>query len=480
MKTEREYSQIPTGEIFTKSFISDLEATKRGEAVDIAGWVHRIREHGQVVFMDIRDSTGLVQTVINRKVVGKTRDISRESVVEVRGTLQQRPQEAINPRIPTGEVEIYVDKLFILGEAEELPLDPTLKSPKDEELRLKHRYLDLRRERLQGNLRKRHKFVLGVRNFLSQQDFIEVETPILSKSTPEGARDFLVPSRLQPGEFYALPQSPQQYKQLLMVAGVERYFQMARCFRDEDLRADRQLEFTQIDIELSFTTREGVFKLIEEMLVQVINKLFPEKKFAATPFPRLSYQEAMERYKSDKPDLREDKKDDHLLHFCWVTDFPMYEYKEGEKRWEAMHHPFTMPQEEDLDLMKKGKLGEVRAKSYDLVCNGIEVASGSIRITNPEIQRLVFSVMGLSDREITEKFGHLIEAFKFGVPPHGGIALAVDRLTMILTGEENIREVIAFPVTSSGRTAVMEAPSKVDPKQLRELGIKVVKAPSRK
>lgn len=479
MKIEKEYFQIPTEEVFSKSFISELEAMKAGQQVNVAGWVHKLREHGQIIFVDIRDSTGLIQTIVDKELIEKAGNISRESVIEVRGILKRRPQEAINPKIPTGEIEIHAEELSLLGKADELPLDPTLRPPKDEELRLKYRYLDLRRERLQKNLRERHEFVLSIRNFLSQQGFIEVETPILSQSTPEGARDFLVPSRLKPGKFYALPQSPQQYKQLLMVAGVERYFQMARCFRDEDLRADRQLEFTQIDIELSFTTREGVFRLVEEMLTQVINKLFPEKKIALTPFPKLSYQEAMERYKSDKPDLRKDKKDDRFLHFCWVTDFPMYEYKKEEERWEAMHHPFTMPREEDLDLMKKGELDKVKAKSYDLVCNGIEVASGSIRIINPEIQRLVFSVMGLSDKEITEKFGHLIEAFKFGVPPHGGIALAVDRLSMIFRNEENIREVIAFPVTSSGQTSVMDAPCKVDEKQLKQLGIKLAKPKTR-
>ena len=296
----------------------------------------------------------------------------------------------------------------------------------------------------------------------------------MTKATPEGARDVIVPSRLQKGNFYALPQSPQQYKQLLMVAGVERYFQIARCFRDEDPRADRAYgEFTQIDIEMSFVSQEDIRSLAEEMLVFAIKQVFPEKRFLKVPFPIITYKEAMEKYGSDRPDIRKEK-DPDLLAFCWVVDFPAFEWKEGENRWDATHHPFTSPKKEDLKYLEKGEYGKVRADQYDLVLNGFEIAGGSIRITDPKLQAKIFEIMGHKKEDIEKKFGHLLEAFKYGVPPHGGIAFGFDRLLQVILSEPSVREVIAFPATSGGRTAVMDAPSEVEPSQLEELGIRVV------
>ena len=365
----------------------------------------------------------------------------------------------------------------ILAKSEPLPIPIDTDGYEiSEEARLKYRYLDLRRQRMKRNLILRYELLKEVRKFMDKKGFIEVETPILTKSTPEGARDFLVPSRLQKGKFYALPQSPQQYKQLLMVAGIERYFQIARCFRDEDPRADRAYgEFTQIDIEISFTSQEEVRRLVEELLIETIKKVFPEKKFLKIPFPIITYKEAMEKYGSDRPDIRE-KRDPDLLAFCWVVDFPAFEWKEQENRWDATHHPFTSPKKEDLKYLEKGEYEKVRADQYDLVLNGYEVGGGSIRITDPDLQAKIFEILGHKKEDIERKFGHLLRAFKYGVPPHGGIALGFDRLLQAILGEPSVREVIAFPATSGGKTAVMDAPSEVDPEQLEELGIKIIES----
>jgi len=372
--------------------------------------------------------------------------------------------------------EIQAAGLEVLNPSAELPMPLDTDGYEiGEETRIKYRYLDLRRERLKKNLILRHKIIKYIRDFLGDRGFIEVETPILTKSTPEGARDYLVPSRIQKGNFYALPQSPQQYKQLLMIAGLEKYFQIARCFRDEDTRGDRQPEFTQLDIEMSFVTQEEILALVEELYIKLVKDLLPSYHISEVPFPRLTYDESMKKYGTDKPDLRKDKKDPKELAFAFVVDFPMFEWNAKEKKWDSAHHPFTMMKEKDLPLMEKGELAKVRADSYDFVLNGYEMASGSIRINKPEVQKLVFQTLGLKDAEITEKFGHMIEAFKYGAPPHGGIAPGIDRFVMIVANEPNIREVIAFPKTGDGRDLMMGAPSEVDKNQLNELGLEIKK-----
>ena len=347
----------------------------------------------------------------------------------------------------------------------------------DENVRLKYRYLDLRRKRLNKNIKLRSKFVDFCRQYLFSQDFVEIETPLLTKSTPEGARDFLVPSRLQSGKFYALPQSPQQYKQLLIVAGFERYFQIARCLRDEDLRADRGFEHTQIDIEMSFIERQDVMNLIEKMFIEVYEKL--GAKILKKPFPVFSYDEAIKKFGADKFDLRTKKeKKDNILAFAWVTDFPFFE-KDKEGKWTFTHNPFSDPAPEDKERLLKGEVKNIRTTQYDLVCNGYEVGGGSIRSNNSRILSKVFEILGYSEKQIKAKFGHLLEAFKYGVPPHGGIALGVDRLLMILTGETSMKEVVAFPTTASGQTSVMDAPSEVEEKQLKELNLQVISSRGR-
>jgi len=447
-----------------------LETVKKiGKKVRLCGWVDKKRDHGKIVFLDLRDRSGSIQIVGGQELA----DLHLEDVVEIVGKVVKRSQKTVNPKIPTGKIELACQHCQVLAKAQELPFSIHGDGYKiNEELRLKYRYLDLRRKRLVENLELRHRLISFIRQWLDKKGFIEIETPILTKSTPEGARDFIIPSRLQPGKFYALPQSPQQYKQLLMVAGFEKYYQIARCFRDEDLRADRQLEFTQLDLEMSFVTREDVLALVEELIIALTRAM--KKKVYQKPFPRISYQKAMKEYGDDKFDLRpQDKKEENLMAFAWVIDQPLFEWKKEEKRWGAMHHPFTSPNPEDLPLLKKGKLNKVRSWQYDLVCNGFEIGGGSIRITDPQLQSQIFQIMGHTTKEVREKFGHLLDAFGYGVPPHGGIALGIDRILSLFCGERSIREVIAFPVTSSGKTAVMDAPSKVNQSQLKELGIKL-------
>ena len=442
---------------------------KVGKKVLLKGWVDRRRDHGQLVFVDLKDRSGVVQIVGEEKLS----QLRIADVIEIEGTVKKRPAGLINPKLETGKIEVKVAKAKVLAASADLPFDLRGEGKQiGEETRLKYRYLDLRRPRLVRNLERRHQMIKFIRDWLDQKGFLEIETPLLTKSTPEGARDFIVPSRLQPGKFYALPQSPQQYKQLLMVAGFEKYFQIARCLRDEDLRADRQLEFTQLDLEMSFVEREDVLAIVEELMVDLSQAM--GKKIFKKPFPRIEYQEAMEKYGGDKFDLR-DKKEGHVFAFAFVVDQPLFEWKKEEKRWDAMHHPFTAPNPQDIPWLKKGKVEKVRSWQYDLVCNGEEVGGGSIRITDPKIQTKVFEIMGHTKEQVKKKFGHLLQAFEYGVPPHGGIALGLDRLVALFTGEDSIREVIAFPVTSSGQTAVMDAPSEVDEIQLKELGLKVVK-----
>jgi aspartyl-tRNA synthetase len=452
---------------------------KIDQEIRLCGFVSSWRDHGKIVFLDLRDKTGFIQ-VVGDKAIG---DIRSEHVVEIIGKVKKRPEKMINPKIVTGEIEIEIKELKILSIAKELPFPvDTDGLDIDEETRLKYRYLDIRRPRMFRNLVMRHKIIKFIRDYLDDKDFVEVETPILTKATPEGARDFLVPARLKLGSFYALPQSPQQYKQLLMVAGLEKYYQIARCFRDEDPRADRAYgEFTQLDLEMSYTNQEEIFNLIEELYKGIVKTFFPEKKFTFDPFPRLDYDEVMEKYGSDKPDLRKDKKDSNELAFCFVKNFPLFEWKEKESRWDAMHHPFTAPLEKAIpDLVAEKNIKDLKSYQHDFVLNGYEIGGGSLRITDPAIQTKIFEIMGHSKEAIQNKFGHLLEAFTFGVPPHGGMAPGIDRFLKIILDEPSLREVIAFPMTASGQTAVMKAPSDVDSFQLKELGIALISKNQRK
>ena len=571
-----------------------------GKRVILAGWVDRRRDHGGLIFIDLRDREGVVQVVFNPEISKESHETANELrseyVIQAGGVVSLRPEGTVNPKLPTGEVEVIADSIEILNTSKTPPFYINEEVEVDESLRLKHRYLDLRRARMRKNLALRHKVVNFMRRYLDARGFYDVETPILIKSTPEGARDYVVPSRVHPGKFYALPQSPQQLKQLLMVAGYERYFQIARCFRDEDLRGDRQPEFTQLDLEMSFVERDDVLAIVEGLFTEMMPAVAPAvRKRILTPFPRMSYAEAMERFGSDKPDLRfglelvdltdalgqsefqvfrataesggkikavrapgcaaftrreldelaaiakgqgakglatlafaaegvkgpavkflkegelnevkrrvEAQTGDlvcivadqagvvgkslsalrltfrdrlnlaptDLMAFGWVVDFPMFEWNAEANRWDAAHHPFTMPKREHLDRLEADP-ASVLSDAYDLVCNGYELASGSIRIHDREIQRRIFRVLNYPDAEIQARFGHMLDAFEYGAPPHGGMAPGIDRLVMLLADEQSIREVIAFPKTASATDLMTDAPSAVDQKQLDELHLRI-------
>jgi aspartyl-tRNA synthetase len=594
---------------------NSLRKTDIGTDVKLAGWVNGTRDHGGVIFIDVRDREGLTQVVFrpeeNAELARQAHTLRGEDVIQVSGRVAARLPGTENPNLSTGDIEIIPNELRILNRADPLPF-PLDTEPQNEDLRMTHRYLDLRRLRFARNLRIRHRAAKATRDYLDSQGFIEVETPILSKSTPEGARDFLVPSRITRGKFYALPQAPQQYKQLLMVAGAEKYFQIAKCFRDEDLRADRQPEFTQIDIEASFVTPDDIFGVTEGMLAAIFKAA--RNIEIKTPFDRLTYREALERYGSDKPDRRfgvelvdvgdifrnssfkvfraaldaggvvkainakgfagitigqadelteiaklhgakglafikvengewkspivkffsdseksalqsklnsqegdcaffaadkweiacqvlgrlrlriADMQDLHgrarplataePVHggggpggpdwdFLWVTDFPLFEWSAEENKWNAMHHPFTRPKAEDMSLFEAKKFSEVRAEAYDVVLNGVEIGGGSMRIYEPELQDKMFEALGISPHDRQSQFGHLLRAFRLGAPPHGGIAFGFDRLVMLICGEQGIRDVMAFPKNNRGVDLMTNSPSEVDPKQLRELGIRL-------
>lgn len=454
-----------------------IDATKYiGKKVKVCGWVNSRRDHGKIIFIDLRDHSELLQVVFvpnNKEVYKIAEELRPEWVIKVEGTVNKRPKGMINKKLITGKIEILAEKLEILNKSDVLPFEIAGNVESNEEKRLEYRYLDLRRERMKENIIFRYKAVKLIRDHLDKKGFLEIETPILTKSTPEGARDFLVPSRLHKGQFYALPQAPQQLKQLLMVSGFEKYFQIARCFRDEDLRGDRQPEFTQLDLEMSFINQKEILDLTEELLTEITEKL-AKKKLTFKPFKVLTYDEAMKKYKTDKPDLRKNKKNPNEICFVWIIDWPLFEWNKDEKRWDPMHHVFTAPKEEDLELLEKDP-SKVKSWQHDLVLNGHEIGGGSIRIHNPEIQKKIFGLVGLTEEQIQGKFGHLLKAFKYGTPPHGGIALGIDRIIMILRDEPSIREVMAFPKTGDGRDLMMEAPNEVDAKQLKELGIKIGK-----
>jgi len=450
-----------------------------GEKVRLMGWVATKRDHGKITFVDLRDATGIVQCV----GVGKMGELGTEYVVELVGTVKKRPENMINPDLPLGTVEIEVEEYFVLNECKELPIPIDTDGREiNEEVRLKYRYLDLRRKRMTKILKLRSDFNRALRDALYARNFTEVETPMLTKSTKEGARDFIVPSRYNPGKFYALPQSPQQYKQLLMGAGVEKYFQFGRCIRDEDLRADRGYEFTQLDLEISFAEMPDIMNTAERIIIEAVKNVGGVLK--EEPFPRIDFREAAQKYGSDKFDLRSEKeKDEGLLAFAWVINFPFFkkvdikddaEMIDGKSGWTFTHNPFSMPKKEHLKWHMKGEnVGKIETLQYDLVCNGHEVGGGSIRAHKPEILKATYKIMGYSDDEIMEGIGHMLRAFELGTPPHGGIAFGVDRLVMLLAGEKSLKETIAFPMTSSGKTAVMDAPSAVDENHLQELSIKL-------
>lgn len=447
---------------------------KVGEVVVLKGWVNSIREHGKVVFIDLRDRTGTIQVVFWGEVATAAKALGVEYVVEIEGLVKQRSGSNVNTEIETGSVEIEGQKLTVINESKTPPFEINKDtSAVDEAVRLKYRYLDLRSARVQKNIKLRSEFVRRVREFLFGQDFTEIETPLLTKSTPEGSRDFVVPSRLQPGKFYALPQSPQQYKQLLMTAGFEKYFQTARAIRDEDLRADRGFEHTQIDLEMSFVERDDVMNLVEEMMITVAEGMGYQIK--EKPFPRITYKESMAKYGADKFDLRtKEEVENGVLAFAWVVEFPFFE-KTDDGKWTFSHNPFSMPIPEHLDDLVEGKnIGEIKTTQYDLICNGYEAGGGSIRAHKAEILEATYKVMGYSAEETRESVGHMLEAFQLGTPPHGGIALGVERMIMNLANEKYLREVQAFPMTGSGQTSVMEAPSELSEKQLKELSLKSV------
>jgi len=444
-----------------RTYIADI-VKKEGESINLSGWVSVRRDHGKLIFIDLRDMTGSVQVIFTPKSE-KAHEIANtvrsEWVVSVVGEIKKRPDNMANKDSETGKFEILASEITVLNEA----VTPPINILDDgynigEESRMKYRYIDLRRERLQKNLRMRFRVLKEIRDFLFKQKFTEIETPILSKSTPEGARDYLVPSRLYKGKFYALPQAPQQYKQLLMTSGFEKYFQIARCFRDEDTRGDRQPEFTQMDLEMSFVDREDVMALNEAMLIHIISTLYPEKEIQEVPFPVTTYKEAMEKYKSDKPDLRRDKNNPNLLAFVWVVDFPFFE-KNDKGGWTFTHNPFSAAKREfTKDLQEKQNIANILTTQYDIALNGFEIGGGSIRNHDPKLLKSVLEIIGTSSESQERDFAHMFKALGSGTPPHGGIAWGFDRLMMILQNEPNIREVTAFPKTGDGRDLLMESP----------------------
>ena len=452
----------------------ELRSNDAGKEATLCGWVATRRDHGKLIFIDMRDRAGLTQVVFLPKdapeAYQKAQGLRSEFVIRLKGIVNKRPLNTVNPKLPTGEIEVLAKELEVLNPSLTPPFEIEGDADITEETRLKYRYLDLRRKRVFDNFVLRSRMYRLIRGFLDPRGFIECETPLLTKSTPEGARDYLVPSRVNPGLFFALPQSPQLFKQILMVAGIEKYYQIAKCFRDEDLRADRQPEFTQLDLEMSFIDEEDIFAVFE----QLMQLIFIELKGVTIPipFPRMPYQEAMAQFGSDKPDLRKEFNTEYA--FAWIVDFPLFKYNQEEKRWESEHHPFTSPRTQDLEFLETSP-AKVISRSYDLVVNGMEIGSGSIRIHDPKLQEKIFKIIGLAQEEAQKRFGFLLEAFQFGAPPHGGFAFGIDRLLALLAQEASIREVIAFPKTSAAFCLMTGAPSEIDQRQLKELGISIQK-----
>ena len=461
-----------------RTYIGELNK-KVGEEVKIAGWVDVRRDHGKLIFIDLRDMSGKVQMVFlpnHSEAHAVANTVRGEWVIEVTGKVNARPERMVNKDELNGAIEIEMISVVVLNHADTPAID-VRSDGKDigEDARLKYRYLDLRRPRMQKNIRNRAEVMLLVRNLLEKEGFCEIETPSLTTATAEGSRDFIVPSRLVSGSFYALPQSPQQYKQLLMSAGFEKYFQFAKCYRDEDTRGDRQPEFTQMDLEISFTTEEEVMAVNEKVIIEVIKKLYPNKKIQQIPFPKIPFKETMEKHGTDKPDLREDKNNPDLLAFAWIVDFPMFE-KGDDKKWTFTHNPFSGTKPEDFDnLMNKKNIEKIMASQYDIVLNGYEMGGGSVRNHKPEALRKVLEIMEYSDEKIEREYGHMLKALGSGTPPHGGIAWGLDRMIMILENEPNIREVIAFAKNGEGRDLMMNAPGAVSAEQLRDLGLEIKK-----
>ncbi|MDI6641482.1 MAG: aspartate--tRNA ligase [Elusimicrobiota bacterium] len=459
------------------------------EKVSLSGWVHSRRDHGSLIFVDLRDCAGIVQVVFhgegaeNKELFETAQKLRAEFVISLTGTVRRRPKGTENTKLSTGEIEVVAESLEILNECEGLPFEISEFSTAGEDIRLKYRYLDLRRPQLKSNLIFRNALAQSIRKHLTEEGFIELETPFLTKSTPEGARDFLVPARLNPGSFYALPQSPQLFKQLLMISGFDKYFQIVRCFRDEDLRADRQMEFTQVDIELSFIDENDVMSVVENLLQKVLKDVMNIE--IKIPFAKLNYDDAMKIYGTDKPDLKTKPGQPGEFKFCWIVNFPLFEWSDEEKRFVSVHHPFTLPKEEYLPLVDQcvseplttydSRLTKIRSRAYDLVLNGVELGGGSIRIHRADLQEKIFKILKIPDEEAQARFGFLLQALKFGAPPHGGIALGFDRLVAILLGEGSIRDVIAFPKTQKGTCPLTSAPDKVQDRQLKELHIKIDK-----
>lgn len=447
-----------------------------GKEVTVFGWISHFRKHSKVGFIDLYDRTSRIQVVLTGDLLNE--DYNLEDLISIKGKVQKRSGQTANLEQTLGGIELIAKEIVTISKCADLPFRVNEStSAVDESLRMRYRYLDLRSERMRRNIVTRAKIVKSFRNFFDENDFLEIETPSLTKGTPEGAREYMVPSRLNPGKGYVLPQSPQQFKQLLMVAGIEKYYQLARCFRDEDSRKDRQPEFTQLDIETSFLNQKEVMNLAESAVSTVVKEVFPFLKLSSNKFPIYTYDYVMKKYNSDKPDIRKNCNDPTELAFCWIVDFPMFEIDPTENKISAVHHPFTRPNIASVKELEKPKkeLLKIKAMSYDLVLNGYEIAGGSLRIFETDLQRKIFEILGLRENEIQERFGHILEAFKFSPPPHGGIAFGLDRLVAVLCGEPSIREVIAFPKTGDALDLLMGAPSEMPDKALKVLHLKRMK-----